>query len=558
MGVSLLKSLKFKIILLILIVLFGLALRLYKLDSIPPALTWDEAALGYNAYSITQTLKDEYGNFLPLTLKSFGDYKPALYAYLIIPFILLFGLTEIAVRLPSVLAGVSLIIVVFLLVKHIFKNFWLSLSCAFFTAVSPLSIQFSRAGWESNVAVFLNVTGLYFFLKALQKPKYFIFSAILFSLSLICYQASKIFVPIILIGLFLFFRKEIKYSKSFFAALMLVVLSLGIMFTSTFLLGQSDRLAAQNYFAYVRPETRIQTIAAEEGSIESDPRFQLLHGEWWSFVSGTFERYLTYFSPDILFIEGDYSPRHSVPDLGVTSLYGVIFLPFGFYLLWRRNEKERKIIFFWLFTATIPAVLSRDLISMVRALNIIFPLVILEGFGFYFLVNKLSDSFHFKKIIIGGLFIILVFLNLGIFLDFYFVHLPKENSADWMYGYKQAIKDLPDLSKYNNVIFSNEYGQPYIYYLFYSKYPPQKFQEQAVLERDSVDVGTVKNIDNIQFRQVNWPNDRGLENTLFIGTGKEIPEEDISTEKKSKELLEIKFLDDKTAFRIIENGYEQN
>ena len=61
------------------------------------------------------TGKDEYGNFLPLNLKSFGDYKPALYAYLEIPFIAILGLNELSVRLPSVLAGVGIVFLTFLL-----------------------------------------------------------------------------------------------------------------------------------------------------------------------------------------------------------------------------------------------------------------------------------------------------------------------------------------------------------------------------------------------------------------------------------------------------------
>ena len=135
--------------------------------------------------------------------------------------------------------------------------------------------------------------------------------------------------------------------------------------------------------------------------------------------------------------------------------------------------------------------------------------------------------------------------------------MPKEYATDWMYGYKQAITQNYDFSKYNQVIFTNEYGQPYIYYLFYSKYPPEKFQSQAVLERESVDVGTVKKIDNIEFRKVNWPSDRGLENTLIIGTGKEIPDADVSTEKKSKKLFDLKLIDGETAIKVIENGYDE-
>lgn len=552
------KSLKFEIIILVLIVLLGLFLRVYKLDSIPPGLTWDEAGLGYNAYSISQTLKDEYGNFLPLTLKSFGDYKPALYSYLIIPFMLILGLNEIAVRLPSVLSGIGLIIISFFFVRHIYKNNWLSLATAFCVAIFPLSIEFSRAGWESNVALFLNVTGLYLFIKALQKPKFFVFSAILFSLSLICYQSSKIFIPIILVGLFIFFRKEIKYSKTFFAGLSLLCISLVVVFISTFIFGQSDRLAAQNYFAYARPQERIDRISQEENRPINSLEFQFLHGEWWSFLSGTFERYLIYFSPNILFIKGDYSPRHSVPDLGILSFYDLFLIPFGIYYLWRKKEKEGRIILFWLFTAMIPAVLSRDLISMVRALNLVFPLIILEGFGLYFLINKISSLIHVKKILTATVFLVLILINFSLFLDAYFIHMPKEFAADWLYGYKEAISQIPkDLSKYQKVIFTDKYGQPYIYYLFYTKYPPEKFQQQAVLEKTTVDVGTVRHIDNIEFRQVNWPSDRGAENTLFIGGGMEIPDKDIATEEKSKRLIRIAFPSGKTAFKIVENGYNE-
>lgn len=552
------KSLKFEIILLVVIVLLGLFLRVYKLDSVPPGLTWDEAALGYNAYSISRTLKDEYGNFLPLTLKSFGDYKPALYAYLIIPFMLILGLSEVAVRLPSVLAGVGLIILSFLFTRYIFRNSWIAISTAFFTAISPLSILFSRAGWESNVALFLNVAGLYLFIKGLKKPSYFIFSAALFSLSLICYQASKIFVPITLLGLFFFYRKEIRYSKTFFAGLSLIVVSLALVFISTFLLGQSDRLAAQNYFAYTRPHERVDRIRQEENHSIDSFEFQFLHGEWWSFLSGLFERYLIYFSPKTLFIEGDYSPRHNVPEMGILSFYGLILIPLGFYMLWKREEKSKGIIFFWLFTATIPAVLSRDLISMVRALNIVFPLLILQGFGLYFLVQKLASFLAVKKVLVISTSLIIILLNFCLFLDAYFVHLSKENAAGWLYGYKQVMAQLPqDLSKYKKVVFTDKYGQPYIYYLFYSKYPPEKFQKQALLEQDTVDVGTVRHIDNIEFRRVNWPSDRGAENTLFIGGAMEIPDKDITTEAKSARLIKIEFPDGKTAFKIVENGYDK-
>lgn len=549
------KLLKYKNIIFVLILVAGLFLRVYKLDTVPPGLTWDEAALGYNAFSILQTGKDEYGNFLPLILKSFGDYKPALFAYLDIPFILVLGLNEWAVRMPSVLAGIGFIILCYLIAKEIFGDMRLSLAAAFFAAVSPLSIQFSRAGFESNVAVSLNMLGLYLFLKGLKNSRFYYGSAVSFILSLLTYQGSKIFVPLILLGLFTFFRGHIKLNRNFSISASLVLFSAVVIYFITFFGGQSDRLATQNLFAYSRNQGLIEQIAEEANLNPQSFQFQLLHGEWWEFVRGIFERYLIYFSPDTLFVEGDYSPRHSVPDLGILNYYAIFLIPFGFYLIWRKRESEKKIILFWLFTASIPAVFSRDLISMVRALNLMFPFVILEAFGFVFLMNKLIKSGRGGKLLLSGI-VVLIIVNILVYLDFYFIHLPKENSDGWLYGYKDVVKQLPETSKYDNVVFTAEYGQPYIYYLFFSKYDPLKYQSQAKLEQETVDVGIVRKIDNIEFRKINWPVDRGLENTLLIGTGVEIPDYDISTEKKSRKLLQVNFLDGKEALKIVENGYD--
>ena len=72
-------------IVLFFIVFLAAVLRLWNLGLTPPSPDWDETALGYNAYSILKTGRDEYGTFLPLSIRSFDDYKPPLYVYLTVP-----------------------------------------------------------------------------------------------------------------------------------------------------------------------------------------------------------------------------------------------------------------------------------------------------------------------------------------------------------------------------------------------------------------------------------------------------------------------------------------
>ena len=66
---------------LILICLLFLVTRLYKISEIPLSVYWDEASIGYNAYSVLQTGRDEWGEFMPLHFRAFGEFKLPVYVY---------------------------------------------------------------------------------------------------------------------------------------------------------------------------------------------------------------------------------------------------------------------------------------------------------------------------------------------------------------------------------------------------------------------------------------------------------------------------------------------
>src|SRR3990167_9302289 len=164
-----------KNITIILVILLALVLRFWRLD-LYPALNADEAAIGYNAYSLQETGKDEHGNNWPIHFQSFNDYKPGFYFYLVVPFVKMLGLNEWAVRIPGAALGVGTVLVLYLLVKELFKSEKLALISSLFLSISPWHIHFSRGCWEVNVATFFITLGLWLFLKALNNPKFFVLS----------------------------------------------------------------------------------------------------------------------------------------------------------------------------------------------------------------------------------------------------------------------------------------------------------------------------------------------------------------------------------------------
>ncbi|RMF22902.1 MAG: phospholipid carrier-dependent glycosyltransferase, partial [Cyanobacteria bacterium J083] len=133
----------------LLILFLASLLRFLWLDSIPSGFEHDEAANGYAAYSLALTQRDEYGTFLPLYLKSVGDYRSSFYALTIIPFIKMAGLNELSVRLPAAIAGILTVVIVYYLVQEIFNNKNLACLTAFLLAISPWHIIISRLGFDA-------------------------------------------------------------------------------------------------------------------------------------------------------------------------------------------------------------------------------------------------------------------------------------------------------------------------------------------------------------------------------------------------------------------------
>lgn len=148
-------------IFLIVITLLSAGLFLYKLNSSPPCLNADEVSNGYSAYSILTTQKDEYGSLLPLRFKSFGDYKLPLLTYLAIPWIKIFGLNEVGIRMVNFPFVLLFPIIVYLFAYELFKKKNYALISALLIAFAPGLQLLGRQAHEGYLtAFFITLTSL--------------------------------------------------------------------------------------------------------------------------------------------------------------------------------------------------------------------------------------------------------------------------------------------------------------------------------------------------------------------------------------------------------------
>jgi len=474
------KISNFKFVILLAIVTLAAVLRFYKLGSNPPGLYWDEAAFGYDAYSLLETARDHHGQFLPLFFESFGDWKMPVYFYLLVPSVKVFGLNEFAVRFPSAFFATLTVIIFFFLIKELTRNVNLSLISTLFLAISPWHIQFSRGGFESTAGLFFVVSGTYLFLILVDRQKtrpssaFFLpaiafASAGLFTLSMYSYHAYRIFTPLLIISLVFIYFKEIRVNvmKLILPVILSIILLLPLLMF-TFSPSGRARAISQSVFNKDKYEkTRVYY------DLNSKRPLRFL-AKYWSiplnYAYLTLGNYLDHFSPIFLFYRGDQIGRHSQVDMGEIYLFDGILLIAALFVLKRLNEKSLKIMLSWLILAPVPAMIVNPTPHAYRTLQMSIPLAFFVGLGAYWIFSNK------KLLIIKILLVFVIFYSFLTYLHLLFVHYPKKFAADWQDGYREMVKEVQKYQgKFNKVYVTNASQVPYIYLLFYQKYDPKKF-----------------------------------------------------------------------------------
>jgi hypothetical protein len=109
----------------------------------------------------------------------------------------------------------------------------------------------------------------------------------------------------------------------------------------------------------------------------------------------------------------------------------------------------------------------------------------------------------------------------------YYVHLSKQYPYSSQYGVQELVKYVSEnSSKYSDIYITNRYDQPYILFLFYQKYSPQKFQfKHTLTSRDEFGFSTVSDFDKYHFGAIDFDSlKNNYPNSLIIGTPEEIPQ----------------------------------
>ncbi|HUO04666.1 MAG TPA: glycosyltransferase family 39 protein [Candidatus Binataceae bacterium] len=484
----------------------GAGLRTIALDRVPLGFNQDEACNGYDAYSLFTTAHDHRGNFLPIAIQAFNDYRMPLFDYSIGPLVGIFGLKPWIVRLGAALWGIADLIAIGLLCAELLDPS-AAVVAVFLVAVSPWHLMLSRFGHEAITASATVDWAIAGFLVAINRrdQRWLTASAILFGLSLYSYSITKLFTPLIIVWIAILYRREIKP------------------------LARSAINSTKWFVLIVIPQ--LWLLIARGGTIQAHYRqMSVLSGE--NGIGRLAFNWLDHFSPSNLF--GTGSSVFGAPhDLTLLFAGQAILSAIGFSaLLSHQWRKEAIFLIGWLAAAAIPGAMIKPAPSLhpLHDILLVVPWAILSALGMVVLLSlrKATASVESEPVVparprlmrqagplIACVAILMVLVQASISAAYYFTGFSETRESFFQYGVKDLIDEAQKLAPPEvPIVMPLTINQPYIYVLFHNSYPPRAFYSKTAVGGEHL-FGSVLAFDRYDFGDP-WLGFKRLPHGVFV------------------------------------------
>ena len=473
------------------IIAIAIFLRFVNLSNIPVGFNDDEAAFGYNAYSILKTAKDEWGRVIPFPVfESFGDWKLIGYLYMTVISVSLFGLNEFATRFPSAFFGVLTVAATYLLARELFKDSKWKLEIGkckleipqiamLLVAISPWQIIASRNAFESDLLSFFITFATYLFIKSLKKGKYINFSMIFFGLSLYIYRSAWLFIPLFLITISYLHQKESRQFKwTFLKSLIIVVIFALPLIPSLLSFKGQSRFIQESFITGSSRIGIINDVNSYRGICTShlpQAACSLIYNKYIFFTKSYVANYFKNLSYSSFFDKASYTGFQSFSQTGVFYLFELPLIIFGFIYLFSTKHQSLKILLPWILLSPVGASIVG--VGNYGRFNLIMPAPqIIAAVGIFALISQFKNKT--TKIIAKAVVVIIIGFSLAKLTSDLFYVEPYFTSRYQRYGYKELFHYLQARqNEYENFYISQkiDYSHQYIQYLFFEKVDPNYF-----------------------------------------------------------------------------------
>lgn len=465
----------------------GFLVRLVSIQSFPAGFNQDEASAGYDAYSVLNYGIDRKAVHMPVYFIAWGSGQSVLLSFLMMPFIGLFGLSELTVRLPMAIVGCITLICVYKLFKQYNKK--LAIVGLAFLAICPWHIMKCRWALDCNLFPDMVIIATCIIIGALKNNKmrdFYIGIAVL-SLSVYSYATSFMVLPIylVLMMLYLLITKKIKFRQALISAgIALAIAWPMILFVII------------NTFDY--PEINLGFITIPRlyaNRFESDT--SLFSGAILENASKNFVNNMK-----IVLNQSDGTAYNCMPFYGITYIFSLPFTFVGLYNSVTKRNTGKNILNILSVTAVLLLIVYNN--TNINRLNIVMvPIIMYTIIGLYYVIE--SNKNVYIPIIL------LYCISFGCFVNSYIKYQGEENTP-FTKGVDEPIKYVDSLDV-DKVYISYSFIEPYMYTLFYTQTPAEEFHNTVEYFHEKVAFESVKSFGKYYFY---IPSNMNEENVAYI------------------------------------------
>lgn len=463
-------------LLLILIILLAAFLRLWLLGQVPISMSDDEIRGVYTSYSIAHSGKDVYGNFMPVVFKmDSANTFAQVPIYFSSLFFLFSDLNSFTARLPYALSGVLSVLFFYLALRKIFDN-KLALFSSFVLAVSAWHIQLSRFAIETDIALFMYIIGIYFFLFAKNRTKLIILSMTFFILAFYSYVATKVvFLPLLII--LTWYRFTYLNKKHLLIILATILIAFG-SFSYLSITQDATRYTSNGFFFFQDKEKIAFSVELERRASSEPGIIETLYHNKLTYLTRVFAtNYLTAFSPQYLFLNQEASGIYSIWGRGEMYIFELPLFIIGFLYLFLKKRKEFYLVLLLLLISPLPSALGVNTPTWTsRSSFMIFWLCTFVGAGIYYLIMSFKNK-NYRYLLIVLITLAYLYSIFGYLFQYYY-DWSKANAKYFSKSTKDLVYKIGDYKKDGKIVLvAGATQNTFLHYAFYNKLDPKLVQE---------------------------------------------------------------------------------
>jgi len=469
-------TLNWKRALLLLSVLsLGIFARAWEFRSLPPGLHQDEASIGVEAFSLLHYGVDRNNVSFPVHFIAWGSGQNALYGYVLIPFVWLFGLTPTTVRIPMFLTGITSLPLVYLAARRLWNEKF-GLFAMFCMAISPWHILLSRWGLESNLLPFTFLAGFTCLLYSKSRPYFFYAAIAFFALSFYCYGAAYAAIPLFLLPAFIIiFRAHWLERRTLllgFCLFVLISIPIGLfVMVNTFKL-EPIHIGLLTIPRLPATQTRYEYLGA---IFSKDFLSSILLN------ARIFGR--------VLITQTDGKLRNSVDPYGYFYLVTFPFALLGMYQMLREKgspyRAERLLLLTWLFAGFVLGFLQP--VNLNRINFLIMPLILMIA---YFLCWVAVRYRYILQTTVVALIIAFLFFT----RDYHSATYRENAEKEFFTGFLPAVQSAVTVPDVPACITTEKLQGPFIYVLFADPPRPSDYLNTVVYDDPQAQIRQVEKL----------------------------------------------------------------